>query len=286
MEHSKHYNDPERNHPLRRSTDKSAKLNDTMDAKLWADEYCRLNTAADHATMLSWFANAIMAGYDEANRRHATASTRADTTIAFDEWIAKTDWVQEHKDSFSFNTLSMHRADVLRREIETLRAKVDHMQKDLSKIRRQTTEQISRFVEQHTANHGIASSTLATCANSIREIVWHGDDIDIGAVGKANKSIEPVPTSAALVDKKRWGAVDATDWKPITAPGQAKVGDTLWFKLAGLEYTAVIKQVLEPGTPNEELVYDNVHNYYIITLMAVAGTSQHKEVRLGSKVKQ
>jgi hypothetical protein len=42
--------------------------------------------------------------------------------FALDEWCKKTDWVQKQRDSFSFNTLGMHRADVLRREIEHLRA--------------------------------------------------------------------------------------------------------------------------------------------------------------------
>ena len=41
----------------------------TIDAKLWADEFMatkqRLGDAEfDHAMMLSWFANAIMRGYD------------------------------------------------------------------------------------------------------------------------------------------------------------------------------------------------------------------------------
>jgi hypothetical protein len=45
-----------------------------MDAKVWTDEFmatkARLgNKEFDHAMMLSWFANAIMAGFDEANRR-------------------------------------------------------------------------------------------------------------------------------------------------------------------------------------------------------------------------
>ena len=31
----------------------------TTDAKLWADEFCKRNRAADHSTMLGWFANAI-----------------------------------------------------------------------------------------------------------------------------------------------------------------------------------------------------------------------------------
>jgi hypothetical protein len=37
-----------------------------MDAKVWADEFCSRNSAADHGQMLAWFANAIMTGYDTA----------------------------------------------------------------------------------------------------------------------------------------------------------------------------------------------------------------------------
>ena len=46
----------------------------TVDAQVWADEW--LKTIAEHpkiphdkATMIGWFANAIMAGYDTANIR-------------------------------------------------------------------------------------------------------------------------------------------------------------------------------------------------------------------------
>lgn len=50
------------------------KLLSTMDAKVWTDEFmatkARLgNKEFDHTMMLSWFANAIMAGFDAANRR-------------------------------------------------------------------------------------------------------------------------------------------------------------------------------------------------------------------------
>lgn len=43
-------------------------LTDCFDAKVWAKEFCKLNTASDEGTMISWFANAIMAGYDYAKR--------------------------------------------------------------------------------------------------------------------------------------------------------------------------------------------------------------------------
>jgi len=50
------------------------KLLGTMDAKVWTDEFKatkdRLGDEEfDHAMMLAWFANAFMAGFDEANRR-------------------------------------------------------------------------------------------------------------------------------------------------------------------------------------------------------------------------
>ena len=44
-------------------------LHSTIDASVWASEFCKLNTAADEGAMLGWFANALMTGFDEANRR-------------------------------------------------------------------------------------------------------------------------------------------------------------------------------------------------------------------------
>lgn len=42
----------------------------SFDAEDWANEFCRLNSASDKATMIGWFANAIMAGYDHAMRKN------------------------------------------------------------------------------------------------------------------------------------------------------------------------------------------------------------------------
>jgi hypothetical protein len=44
-------------------------LHATIDAEVWAAEFCRLFPDADYGLMLGWFANAIMTGYDEAMRR-------------------------------------------------------------------------------------------------------------------------------------------------------------------------------------------------------------------------
>lgn len=46
-----------------------AKLLSTFDAKVWTEEFLKLNLdARDFGTMIGWFANAIMCGHDHAAR--------------------------------------------------------------------------------------------------------------------------------------------------------------------------------------------------------------------------
>ena len=50
---------------------KEHKLVGTFDAKVWAKEFIKIvkkkpSIATDEGTMIGWFANAIMAGYDKA----------------------------------------------------------------------------------------------------------------------------------------------------------------------------------------------------------------------------
>lgn len=50
-------------------SDKTAlKLHQTTDAAVWAKEFVRIN-GGDEELMLTWFANAIMVGHDEGQRR-------------------------------------------------------------------------------------------------------------------------------------------------------------------------------------------------------------------------
>jgi hypothetical protein len=37
----------------------------SFDARDWAEAFCKINPAADEGTMLAWFANALMRGFDE-----------------------------------------------------------------------------------------------------------------------------------------------------------------------------------------------------------------------------
>jgi hypothetical protein len=53
-----------------------------MDAKIWADEFCARNSAADHGAMAAWFANAIMIGYDRARwENESTQSVMRDQAL-------------------------------------------------------------------------------------------------------------------------------------------------------------------------------------------------------------
>lgn len=46
----------------------------SFDAKDWAEAFCKIHPGHDEGMMLSWFANALMRGYDEHARRAADAA--------------------------------------------------------------------------------------------------------------------------------------------------------------------------------------------------------------------
>lgn len=53
--------------------DKKINLTDCIDARIWAEEWLKTikdnpSIPHDEGAMISWFANAIMAGHDAANR--------------------------------------------------------------------------------------------------------------------------------------------------------------------------------------------------------------------------
>jgi len=57
----------------------AVKLLSTMDAQVWAKEFIKIikkhpNIPLDEETMIGWFANAIMCGYDHAMGRHVMGS--------------------------------------------------------------------------------------------------------------------------------------------------------------------------------------------------------------------
>ena len=51
------------------SDETGVKLHNTMDAKIWAEEYRKRFPESDEGAMLTWFANSIMCGWDHAHWR-------------------------------------------------------------------------------------------------------------------------------------------------------------------------------------------------------------------------
>jgi len=75
------------------SDEEASALHQTMDGSKWANAFCRATGFPDEGWALSWFCNAIMAGYDDARRgsdealsaRLATAEQERDEAKASEE---------------------------------------------------------------------------------------------------------------------------------------------------------------------------------------------------------
>ena len=67
-------------------------------------------------------------------------------------------------------------------------------------------------------------------------------------------------------------------WIPLISAGQVKKGMKLRFKIGDKTYHEKAKLILNPGTSNEEVIYNIKQNYYFITSMVIAGHSSSKEV--------
>jgi hypothetical protein len=66
----------------------------------------------------------------------------------------------------------------------------------------------------------------------------------------------------------------AQEWKPLTAPGQVKVGTKLRFTIGDDKYSEKAKLILHPGTDKEEIIYNKGKNYYLITSVAIEKRGQ------------
>jgi len=67
------------------------------------------------------------------------------------------------------------------------------------------------------------------------------------------------------------------EWR-LKSVGQVKAGDRISFDLGGNRICVIAKEVLNPGTDREEVIYNRKKNFYFITSMALDGTSTHKNV--------
>jgi len=78
-------------------------LSDNHDAQVWAEEFIKAvkenpAIATDEGAMTSWFANAIMAGYDEARRKYEVVNLHSYVMASInDDPSAWPIWIGEDK---------------------------------------------------------------------------------------------------------------------------------------------------------------------------------------------
>lgn len=70
------------------------------------------------------------------------------------------------------------------------------------------------------------------------------------------------------------------NWRPLHSVGQLQEGDKIRFVLDGKEQTRRVKEVINPGTDKEEVIYNKRRNFYFITRMALDGSSRVKGVMI------
>ena len=133
----------------------------TMDAKLWADEFmatkARLGDKEfDHAMMLAWFANAIMVGYDEGQRRK---DADAQATIAALEQRVKElkQWVQ---DQSTANLETMRHMDEMQSRAMDAESQLAQRTAELARVRKKLVE-TKLYIQQERANR----DSLVACVN-------------------------------------------------------------------------------------------------------------------------
>lgn len=156
-----------------------------MDGKKWADAFCQYNNCADHAMMLGWFCNAIMAGYDTA-RNEAAALTP--TPSAEIEQV-KRDTYQSLLNPLIF-WYSAHGNKNALLEAE------GHIAEILALIQpQQAGEDAIKEAEKRGCTIGIAIAT----ANAVRQETWYPDELlggvtvaDMMEAGVEEYDIEPI----------------------------------------------------------------------------------------------
>lgn len=104
--------------------------------------------------------------------------------------------------------------------------------------------------------------------------VYPGDKQARRLIDELSNIADALATSAAPGSAEP----SAPQWKPITAPGQVKVGDKLRFNIGSEKFSETVKLIIHKGMPDEEIIYNKTRNFYLITSMCIKGTGQSKNV--------
>lgn len=98
-----------------------------------------------------------------------------------------------------------------------------------------------------------------------------------------NQRPEDLARALARADRTACAGVlreDEFNWEHLRTSGQIKIGDKIRFTVGGETTKTMVKEVLHPGTDQEEIIYSLTRNFYFITKMALDGSSTHKNVQV------
>lgn len=83
---------------------------------------------------------------------------------------------------------------------------------------------------------------------------------------------QPIAASPSIVPTEQ-------QWQDMTGYGQVKVGDFISFFIGEQHFDERVKEVLNPGTEREELIYNKKKNYYVISKNVLTGFGNVKQFR-------
>lgn len=144
--------------------------------------------------------------------------------IALNEWLDKTEWVQKEINTFPVSSLGMHRADVMRLEIERLRkllaaapTPAEAHQDDIA-VDRFASAMKAKMAKQRNKGYGGWDDAAICPANRLRHLlndhVAKGDPVDVGNFAMMLFNRGEVTTPAELpADVAR----DAERWRMLPA---------------------------------------------------------------------
>ncbi len=133
-----------------------SKLSGNMDAAAWTAEFCALNCAADYGTMLGWFSDALMTGYDAALHKFDVPAVQGQA----EAWCAVWRVLQEIEPNIATKYRTLNGKD---KAVAAIRA--------LASTSNSSTEgancRLRELLEVATANHRITIAKLEQAEKDI-----------------------------------------------------------------------------------------------------------------------
>lgn len=152
----------------------------------------------------------------------------------------------------------------------------DSLKEKLTKLNEQY-DQMKSNAEAQTQRANI----LAKVITDITQIVTHDAETKHELLNRITDILATNVNKQILEIEKK---TDVT-WVKFTSYGQVNIGDKLRFNIGDRIYHERVKLILNRGTNNEEVVYNQKRNFYFISSMVLSGGSNHKNVEIMKSIK-